>query len=541
MKKARNGFIKALPYLCLVGVIALGFMTIVGTGGGGGGGGNGENVVADYSGTYYVNLASQPRWMMYINHSGNHVTFTMDGVFLIEGEGTVSDNTMTLTAEINGTVNMFITFSEDGQSFSGTWDYTVNNGTITGTKSPWATYDVDINGIPQFVSTDVIELLKISEISKFRSGAGHDYSDDFESCRSMKHYFIPKNDVDKLSIMIFSPINGTVIGTTDEWTEESVWKGTMISIESEDYPAFHIIIFHIDLINTLNVGDKIIAGQVLGYPADYENVTISDTAVGVITPSGYKLVSYFEVITDSLFQSYQACGLSARDDVIISKEERDADPLTCVGEIFTDSGNLENWVILLTNDSGNVLSHFDNNSYLPIVENATWTYNYGSTVKVTNVNTTNNTFDVINVGISGSMAGIGGQDSIGNYISYDGFLSPEFLPIRGYFGFRPLLYEDSKITVGLNWQDSGNSNGYPYTNNLTITSTDTDIITPGGQVYNNCIVLQRDITYPNGYHWDPYLTNVIYYLKKGIGFVQEVRTWSDDSQEINYLISYSIP
>lgn len=325
----------------------------IGFGGGGGDGGNVKASVADYSGTYYVNIASQPRWMMYINHSGNNVTFTMDGAFLIEGEGTVSDNTMTLTAERNGTINMSITFSEDGQSFSGTWDYIVSSGTITGTKSPWVTYDVDTNGIPQFVSTDVIELLKISEISKFRSGAGHDYSDDFESCRSMKHYFIPKNDVDKLSIMILSPINGTVIGTTDdvigttgEWMEELVWKGTTISIESEDHPAFNIIIFHIDLINTLNVGDEIVAGQVLGHPADYENVTIADTAVGVITPSGYKLVSYFEVMTDSLFQRYQARGLSSRDDVIISEAERDADPLTCDGEEFVDSGNLENWVTL---------------------------------------------------------------------------------------------------------------------------------------------------------------------------------------------------
>jgi len=39
MKKAKNGLIKALPYLCLVGVIALGLMTIVATGGGGGDGG----------------------------------------------------------------------------------------------------------------------------------------------------------------------------------------------------------------------------------------------------------------------------------------------------------------------------------------------------------------------------------------------------------------------------------------------------------------------------------------------------------------------
>ena len=37
MKKVRNEFIKSLYYLCLIGVIALGLMTIIGTGGGGGG------------------------------------------------------------------------------------------------------------------------------------------------------------------------------------------------------------------------------------------------------------------------------------------------------------------------------------------------------------------------------------------------------------------------------------------------------------------------------------------------------------------------
>ena len=42
MKKLGNELIKNLHYLCVVGVIALGFMTIVGTGGGGGGG-DGDN------------------------------------------------------------------------------------------------------------------------------------------------------------------------------------------------------------------------------------------------------------------------------------------------------------------------------------------------------------------------------------------------------------------------------------------------------------------------------------------------------------------
>jgi hypothetical protein len=42
MLRARNGFIKNLPYICLMGVIALGIMTIVGTGGGDGDDGNGS-------------------------------------------------------------------------------------------------------------------------------------------------------------------------------------------------------------------------------------------------------------------------------------------------------------------------------------------------------------------------------------------------------------------------------------------------------------------------------------------------------------------
>ena len=51
-------------------------------------------------------------------------------------------------------------------------------------------------------SSDHIELLyifeldKIDKISKFRSGIGHDYWDDFENCRSMKHYFFPYDTLD---------------------------------------------------------------------------------------------------------------------------------------------------------------------------------------------------------------------------------------------------------------------------------------------------------------------------------------------------------
>jgi hypothetical protein len=200
------------------------------------------------------------------------------------------------------------------------------------------TYDVDANGIPEFVTADYIELGKISRISKFRSGRGHDYSDDFESCRSMKHYFKPKDDIDWSTIKIFSPAKGTISQiSNDTW-------GQQVKIKSEQYPAFYFIIFHVNLTNPLNAGDIVTAGQQLGTHVGSQ--TESDIAVGVNTPNGWKLVSYFNVMTDSLFQGYKDRGLSLRTDAIISKAARDADPLTCSGETFVTSGNLENWVTL---------------------------------------------------------------------------------------------------------------------------------------------------------------------------------------------------
>jgi hypothetical protein len=305
----------------------------------------------DYSGTFFVTLSAQPRWRMETVQNGDRITFSLNGEYVIDGEGSLDGQTMTLTGdfvEVSSRITIVVTFSDDKESFSGTWGMSDGRveGTITGTRNAPPTYDVNRRGIPQFVSSDVIELSKIGQISRFRSGAGHSYTDDFERCRSMKHYFIPKPEADMLSISIFAPFDGVVIDATDEWSEDLVWKGTMIGIRSDEYPAFNVIIFHLDLVDDFKVGDAVSAGQLLGTPADYERVTIADTAFGVVTPTGYKLVSYFDAMTDSVFQAYQARGMSSRSDAVISEEQRDADPLTCEGEQFLGGGNLQNWVTL---------------------------------------------------------------------------------------------------------------------------------------------------------------------------------------------------
>ncbi len=202
----------------------------------------------------------------------------------------------------------------------------------------YGTYDIDADGIPRFVDVDYIELSKIDHVSKFRSGQGHDYSDAFESCRSMKHYFYPKDSVDASAVKVFAPVDGTV-----SWLfQESA--GTQIQIRSTEYPAFVFVIFHVNDGGSLGFGDTVVAGQQLG--THIGSMTGSDIAVRVNTPAGGKLVSYFDVMTDAVFAAYQARGVSTRDELILSQESRDAAPMTCAGEEFTSTDSLDSGVSL---------------------------------------------------------------------------------------------------------------------------------------------------------------------------------------------------
>jgi hypothetical protein len=218
----------------------------------------------------------------------------------------------------------------------------VSSGRTQETRIPSPeTYDLNSNGIPRFVQSDYIELGKIERISRFRSGAGHDYSDAFEYCRSMKHYFQPSNTVNWASIQIRSPVAG-IVSRLDQ--ERLAGGGTQVRIKSRDFPAFCFILFHVRTNGLVLAGDSVSAGQSLGTHIGTRST--SDIAVGVSTPTGWRLVSYFEVMTDSVFATYQARGINSRTDAIISKEARDADPLICNGGTFASPGNLPNWVTL---------------------------------------------------------------------------------------------------------------------------------------------------------------------------------------------------
>jgi hypothetical protein len=309
-------------------------------------------IPTNYSGTYYTAIGPDPLFHLKITQTGADVTFTLEGQKMrFAGSGTSSCNEMALTCWVEGMgqLKFALTFGDQGQGFSGTWGFMSGaiDGTITGSRTPWPAYDIETHGIPYFIEADFIELGKIERVSRLRSGEGHDYSDDFESCRSMKHYYYPKSEGDT-SVTVYSPVDGTVIGTTREYYESGgiyVYKGTLVGIVPDEHDAFWIDLFHIDLKPALAVGDRVKAGQALGRTGKTSG-TVSEIAVWVRTPSGARLISFFQVMPDSVFQAYQARGMNSREEAIIARDERDADPLTCHGEEFQNGGNLENWVNL---------------------------------------------------------------------------------------------------------------------------------------------------------------------------------------------------
>lgn len=199
-------------------------------------------------------------------------------------------------------------------------------------------YDINKQGIPKFVTRDFIELQKIKMISKFRSGTGHDYSDKFEDCRSMKHYFQTDTPLWS-STNVFSPVSGKISSMKSEQNGD----GIQLQLVPDEYPAFTIILFHIKVLKSVKNKGVIFSGQELGTSSS------TDIAVRVRTPQGIKLISYFDVMADSLFATYQLRGVYNKQELIIPKETRDASPIKCNGdEQFPNqySRMAEDWFIL---------------------------------------------------------------------------------------------------------------------------------------------------------------------------------------------------
>jgi hypothetical protein len=154
MKKLRNLLMKNFQYLCIVSVIALGLMTIVGTGGGDGGGDSPIQTCVDVSGTWNTTELEDATGCgegTYTNY--NEFTITQSGCNIsvdagVYGthSGTVNGSQITYTGsypEEGGTTTINVNLTISGNSLNGSATWTWSDGTyscsgstqITGTRS----------------------------------------------------------------------------------------------------------------------------------------------------------------------------------------------------------------------------------------------------------------------------------------------------------------------------------------------------------------------------------------------------------------------
>lgn len=236
----------------------------------------------------------------------------------------------------------------------------------------WQLQDIDVNNPPKFIQADFIDLDKVTSITKFRSGWGHTYAANGEQCRSMKHEFqwkkpnqpsefekkemelsrsgvsitseviaqlkrdALKSRDESLAVNFYSPVDGWVVSTG-----ESSGVGNLIEIRPDNAPKWRIKMYHVWIDPKIHLGSHLQAGQTIG--KSYLDIGWGDIAINYRYVGGERFVSYFQVLPDNLFAKYQVRGIKSRNDLIISKEYRDAHPLKCLDNHGQTSDYAENY------------------------------------------------------------------------------------------------------------------------------------------------------------------------------------------------------
>ena len=204
----------------------------------------------------------------------------------------------------------------------------------------------DPDNIPKIAKANFTELDKFSRMSKLRSVVGHDYSfetaefdPDGLSCRSMKHYFVPAgvprenmlymstpHTFEWMSIKFFAPTDGVIKNvhrSTNEYGTEA-----QFAVTSNDHPGYFFNYYHVKLLPDLDTGSAVTAGQQIGTLGSED--AWGEIAVQVqIGPNESYLLSFLQVATDEVLEEYKARGLNTVSDVIITREQRDANPIGC--------------------------------------------------------------------------------------------------------------------------------------------------------------------------------------------------------------------
>ncbi|MDE1804726.1 MAG: hypothetical protein KGH59_03010 [Candidatus Micrarchaeota archaeon] len=193
-----------------------------------------------------------------------------------------------------------------------------------------------------FIVVNPVNLAQISQISKFRSCSGHDYSGyDVqgypETQRSMKHYFYPTQQFHGTvgKIQEYAPFNGTIESMAEEQTPvgKQVWIGYTQSGPMFGFApigVWNAVFFHLDPIAGLSVGAHVTAGELIGYANQTAPVNQTfDIALEEYNGSNGNyhqvLDSIFNHMDSQVLSQYAAVGVTP-NGIIIPKAYRDANP-----------------------------------------------------------------------------------------------------------------------------------------------------------------------------------------------------------------------
>lgn len=219
---------------------------------------------------------------------------------------------------------------------------------------------------PPLITANFVDLDKIERISKYRSCAGHVTvpQDGREMKRNMKHYFWVKPEYNRSkTVEIYSPYDGYVgdiRSDLNENLEGEIWiSPTEIFAMVPPLGVWTFSVQHIDIRPDLKLGDKVKAGELIGWLAVSQ--TRGDSFDIVYGKSGFPpkkidnwtnpfadLDSVFNHMSDEAFVEYQEIGFSSKEDFVISKEQRDQNPCQYQGEgpYFNNQEDPNNWTVL---------------------------------------------------------------------------------------------------------------------------------------------------------------------------------------------------
>lgn len=203
----------------------------------------------------------------------------------------------------------------------------------------------------KYITAMPVDLTQIQSISKYRSCAGHDrsgytFTQVLETNRSMKHYLYPisafRSTIDK--VKMFAPFDGMVAALN--WEKDKVGGrpqgGNGIDFST---PVDKNVVFgfgHIYFVKDFKVGDKIMAGELIGYAAlgDKENDFDIDLKGARYNNDGKEMLdSAFDHMTNEVLSEFAKYGITP-ENTKFTKEYRDANP--CDYNNPTSSGRSNN-------------------------------------------------------------------------------------------------------------------------------------------------------------------------------------------------------